>query len=130
MNKLEIYRAEQSNPGSVYLYPEGMFYKAYEKSAFILCRYVHPFKVSVRPLKALAAPLVSVGFPISSLPKFSEPFRRVESFPADGKEGKVLTLESAPDMVGFPAWKASVGELVKEATPPMKKSSFDISDKT
>ena len=69
--KLEIFAAEQANDGKIILYPEGMFYKAYEKSAFLLCTRVHPFKVSARPLKGLEEPLVSVGFPFSSLEKFS-----------------------------------------------------------
>ena len=37
---------ENANPGQVYLYPEGVFYKAYQKRAWLLCTRVHPFKVS------------------------------------------------------------------------------------
>lgn len=33
MTKLEICAHEDANPGQVYLYPEGAFYKAYQKSA-------------------------------------------------------------------------------------------------
>ena len=42
-----------------------------QKSAWILCTKVNPFKVSSRLLKGLEAPLLSVGFPQSSLDKFS-----------------------------------------------------------
>lgn len=71
MTKLENCAIEDANPGQVYLYPEGIFYKAYQKSAWILCTKVHPFKVSSRLLKGLEGPLLSVGFPQSSLDKFS-----------------------------------------------------------
>ena len=71
MTKLEICEIEDANSGQVYLYPEGAFYKAYQKSAWLLCMRVHPFKVSARPLKGLDGPLLSVGFPQSSLDKFS-----------------------------------------------------------
>ena len=71
MTKLEICTLEASNAGQVYLYPEGAFYKAYEKSAWRRCTRVHPFKGSARPLKGLDGPLLSVGFPQSSLDKFS-----------------------------------------------------------
>ena len=71
MTKLEICAIEDANPGQVYLYPEGAFYKAYQKSAWLLCTRVHPFKVSARGLKGLDGPLLSVGFPQSSLDKFS-----------------------------------------------------------
>ena len=71
MTKIEICAIEDANPGQVYLYPEGAFYKAYQKSAWILRTKVHPFKLSSRSLKGLEAPLLSVGFPQSSLDKFS-----------------------------------------------------------
>ena len=71
MTKLEICAIEAANPGQVYLYPEGAFYKAYQQSAWLLCTRVHPFKVSARSLKGLGVPLLSVGFPQSSLDKFS-----------------------------------------------------------
>ena len=71
MTKLEICAIEDANPGQVYLYPEGAFYKAYQKSAWILCTKVHPFKLSSRLLKWLERPLLSVGFPQSSLEKIS-----------------------------------------------------------
>ena len=53
---------EDANPGRVYLYPEGAFYKAYQKSAWLLCTRVHPFKVSARPLKGLDGPLLNEGY--------------------------------------------------------------------
>ena len=71
MTKLEICAIEDANPGQVNLFPEGSFYKAYHQSAWFLCTRVHPFKVSARPLKGLEGPLLSVGFPISSLDKYS-----------------------------------------------------------
>ena len=71
MTKLEICAIEDANPGQIYLYPEGAFYKAYQKSAWLLCTKVHSFKVSARPLKGLDGPLLSVGFPQSSLDKIS-----------------------------------------------------------
>ena len=71
MTKIEICAIEDANPGQVYLHPEGAFYKAYQKSAWIFCTKVHPFKLSSRLLKGLEGPLLSVGFPQSSLDKFS-----------------------------------------------------------
>lgn len=67
MTKLEIYNLEQANTGKVYLFPEGMFYKAYEASAYILCTNVHPFKISAQPLKGLDGPLLSVGFSVRAV---------------------------------------------------------------
>ena len=71
--KKEIYDIEQKNEGVVHLYAEGMFYKAYERSAFLLCTLFHPFKVSCRFVKTINDNLLSVGFPQSSLSKWSDP---------------------------------------------------------
>lgn len=48
MTKLEIIASEKQNTGVVNLYAEGSFYKAYEQSAYVLCTYVRPLKVSAR----------------------------------------------------------------------------------
>ncbi len=52
---------------------EGTFYRAYEWSAWLCCRYVNPFKVTRREDKSrLTADgtFVFVGFPITSLEKY------------------------------------------------------------
>ena len=42
----DILQAEQKNDGSfIRLYAEGIFYKAYERSAWTACRVLHPFMV-------------------------------------------------------------------------------------
>jgi hypothetical protein len=106
MTKLEIYQLEQQNDGKVYLFREGMFYKAYERSAYLLCTRVQPFKVSARPLKGLNEPLISVGFPMASLEKFSAGMNR-EGGVLGQESSLVLQMSSLPDLSGFPAWKAS-----------------------
>lgn len=67
MTKLEICAIEDSNPDQVYLYPEGAFYKAYQKSAWILCTKVHPFKVSSRLFRR-ETNLISTAFPCMACP--------------------------------------------------------------
>ena len=70
MTKQEIYKSEQSNDKDIILYPEGKFYKAYERSAWRLCMLVHEFKVSCRWVGTAGAYIVSVGFPLESLGKW------------------------------------------------------------
>ncbi len=53
------------------MFREGMFWRAYERSAFALVKQVHPFKPIKRAYKALGGgELVYVGFPMSSEEKF------------------------------------------------------------
>ena len=103
MTKLEICATEDANPGQVYLYPEGAFYKAYQKSAWLLCTRVHPFKVSARPLKGLDGPFLSVGFPQSSLDKFSAGLAVAEN--PSGGGYKSLIFSELIDFGGYDEWR-------------------------
>lgn len=94
MTKLEICEIEDANPGVVYLYPEGSFFKAYQRSAWLLCSRVHPFKVSARPLKGLDGPLLSVGFPLPEKPQpapFNAPFNSLPVYGAAYRLARELT---------------------------------------
>ena len=104
MTKLEICKVEESNTGKVYLYQEGLFYKAYERSAYILCVLVHPFKVSARELKGFDGLLLSVGFPQTSLEKFAGEHKVSDNPYAPGK---VIEVMPSPDLSGFALWKGS-----------------------
>ena len=70
MTKQEIYKSEQSNDKDIVLYPEGKYYKAYERSAWRLCMLVHEFKASSRCVGTAGACVVwtvrkSLTFPDS-----------------------------------------------------------------
>ncbi len=54
----------------IYLYKQGVFWTAYEQSALIL-RHHKPLKISVKSVKAVNQPVVSVGFPDATLAFFS-----------------------------------------------------------
>lgn len=53
MTSKEIIALEDSNTGCINLYKEGLFWRAYERSAYALCTRVHPFKAMKRQLKVL-----------------------------------------------------------------------------
>ena len=47
-----ILQAEQQNAGDrIRLYAEGIFYKAYERSAWVACRVLHSFMVKKRAVR-------------------------------------------------------------------------------
>lgn len=80
MNIKEIVEAEKKNTCRINLYREGLFFRAYEASAFALCSFVHPFKVIKRQLKVLNGEEVAyVGFPASSEDKYLNGRNIIES---------------------------------------------------
>lgn len=112
MSIKEIVEAEKSNTSKIYLYREGLFFRAYEVSAFALCSFVHPFKVIKRQLKVLNGEEVAyVGFPASSEEKYLSGRNIIESDDAH----KVIGLVEPIDLNAFAEWKQGV-EL-KESAP-------------
>ena len=103
MTKLEIVALERQNTGVVNLYAEGSFYKAYEQSAYVLCTYVRPLKVSARPLKGLDGLLLSVGFPMQALEKWT---LGAEIKPLSDKCIQIR-FPLLVDMSGFESWRTS-----------------------
>lgn len=102
--KKEVYDLEQSNDGKViHLYPEGMFFRAYEQSAFLLCEYVHQFKVSCHYVKKVNDCLSTVGFPQTSLAKWAAGFSVTDM---SGRKDVLLPERKSLDSFG--KWKSSL----------------------
>ncbi len=82
MTYREILDSEAQNSDSIYLYREGMFMKAYERSAFFAHTLIHPFKLSCRYIKSVNSDVISLGFPEATVPKWLNGF--VYEWAADG----------------------------------------------
>lgn len=63
----EILHAESGNTSRIYLYREGLFLKAYERSAYLWTRDVCRYEVKSRYVKSAGAEVMSIGFPASVL---------------------------------------------------------------
>ena len=66
-NLQEILKTESENTDKIHFYREGVFYKAYEKSAYLFVTYVKPFMVKKQFVKSVNQEVVSIGFPTNSL---------------------------------------------------------------
>lgn len=62
----DIVKAEADNNNTIILLREGIFWKAYEKSAYAFCKHIKPFMVKKKFIKSVNDEIVSIGFPMSS----------------------------------------------------------------
>lgn len=62
----DIVKAEANNNNNIILLRQGIFWKAYEKSAYAFCKHIKPFMVKKKYFKSVNDEIVSIGFPISS----------------------------------------------------------------
>lgn len=69
MNALtHILSTERNNTSHIYLYREGIFYKAYERSAYAFVTTVQQFMVKKKFFKCTNCEVVSIGFPSGPVP--------------------------------------------------------------
>lgn len=67
MKKKEIFDLESGNTDRIYLHKEGMFWIAYERSAYRFVKTIRPYRVTKRHIGSVGQQMVSLGFPDSAL---------------------------------------------------------------
>lgn len=127
----EILEREEQNTGLVWLYREGMFMKAYERSAFFVHNYIHEFKLSKRYIKTVNQEVISLGFPVQTLPKWMNGYR----YEAVGEDMVLCHIGKQYDEVSFHNWKelayVNAGDRFTPHTAVIEKSqvykvSYDL----
>lgn len=87
MSFQEILSREDANRDRVYLYKVAGFLRAYEHSAYLFHRFVHPFKLSCRFIKEVNRNVISLAFPEASLERW------LHSYPHEQVTEKVLSYD-------------------------------------
>lgn len=106
MSTQDIIDIEEQNEDSIFLYKEGIFWKAYQQSAFLVVTHFRPdFKIKIRDMKCVAQKVYSVGFPASAL---SSVFGET---PIDELDDKRIRIHiGAVDYEAYNQWKMSASE--------------------
>ena len=66
MTVKEIIQIENGNHNTIILLREGIFWRAYEKSAYAFSMQIHPYKPTRKWVIAVKQDVVSLGFPVSA----------------------------------------------------------------
>ena len=103
----EIIEREDQNTDSIWLYREGMFMKAYERSAFFAHTLIHEFKLSKRYIKTVNMDVISLGFPEPTIPRWLNGY--VYEWVQDGLLR--CHMRKVFDEVEFHNWKEVVTRL-------------------
>ena len=118
----EIIEREDQNTDSIWQYREGMFMKAYERSAFFAHTLIHEFKLSKRYIKTVNMDVISLGFPEQTIPKWLNGY--VYEWEQDGLLR--CHMRKVFDEVEFHNWKevvrVNVGDRFTPHTAVIEKS--------
>ena len=131
----EIIKDESLNDGTfIRMYPEGVFYKAYERSAWLACMHLGELLVKKRHVKKAGQDIVSVGFPKNALKKWAGN-RKVDI--SDNAATIFLSENDRIPIQEFEVWKDGVHADGNECTKPDAQDeicsrirSFPLENKT
>jgi len=105
----DIFSAEESNCNNITLYKEGIFYKAYEKSAYAFVINVKNYSPVKKFIKTISCDVVSIGFPCSVLEKISSNIKIIES-----NQNQIVIRTNEINENAFTEWKNSIALTVTE----------------
>ena len=118
MTSQDFIRTEAANTDRIILYREGLFWKAYERSAFAVCSQVRAFKTTKKALKTLGGGhLVSIGFPAASENAVCGALECISR----EQDRVVFAAPRAVDAAEFEVWKAA--QPLKEAVRRTKTAA-------
>lgn len=60
-----------AQPNKLYLFKEGIFYKAYNQNAMWFVQHIKPYKVTIKYIKNCKQEVYSIGFPSTLLSKIN-----------------------------------------------------------
>lgn len=121
----EKIKIEQDNVDKVYLYREGGFWKAYERSAYLFYQHVKKYLVQKRYVKTADAYVVYLGFPDSKVSELTRDF--VVTVPQEKQ--LVVTVDQPIDVAEFETWKALIEMKREEVKAAPSTTETDEAEK-
>jgi hypothetical protein len=110
----EKLKREKGNP--VFLYKEGVFWVAYEQSAYYFWKQ-KGYKATKKLVKLIKDEVVSIGFPPNALSAFMETAHDLESYEMHDNS-YVLHLKEPVDAAAFQEWRS---QLPLQESPAVTK---------
>jgi hypothetical protein len=109
----DILIKENNNSGQIILYKEGLFWRAYEQSAYLFSKHVRKYQLIRKHFKNVGKEIVFLGFPHSAK---EDVLKYISKQVIKSNEKQIIISGYKFDEAGFREWKKSI-EL-KASTMP------------
>ena len=132
MKILDILELEQENT-QIILHKEGMFWRAYEHSAFLFVKHIKEYSLTKKFYKNVKQEVVYLGFPKNSISKIENICKKQNlSFTEENNQIKIIGLK-AFDKNDFLSWKNNItiseSESVAQSPCPHSLKENEIIEK-
>jgi len=108
----EILTLEKANTNSIFLLKEGLFYRAYELSAYFFVLHVQKYSVTKKFIKSVNQHIVYIGFPATYLQTI---LQKVAGYPVINTEN-CIELQGFQPTENFVEWKNNTTVIEKIET--------------
>lgn len=121
MTVKEIIQMENGNQNTIILLREGIFWKAYERSAYAFFMQIHPYKPTRKWVISVKQDIVSLGFPMSSADLILKDAKILL------KEADSIVLSALPIMTeDVEGWKQNLPMIMPDSKKIPQKSDLFV----
>ena len=106
----EILKKEGKNTGSIFLFKEGLFWRAYEHSAFLFVQHIKKYSITKKYYKNVNTEVVYCGFPENTL---NEILKLVENKTISKKDKQIIISGFDINKQEFEKWKGGIAAYQK-----------------
>jgi len=107
MRIAEIQEIEKTNFENIFLFKEGMFWRAYERSAMLFSVYIKTFKLIKRYVKCVGQHIVYMGFPDSTLDRILNEAKG-KGYNVEKQNNDIIALGGFKTDGNFEQWKSEI----------------------
>jgi hypothetical protein len=114
----EIMGIEADNRDTIYLHKEGLFWRAYEVSAYLFVSHIKEYRPIKKYYRVVEDEVIYIGFPHTSLESISTILATHNILVKDEKLTKVAVSSVDQDL--YQSWKKSIDiiePIIKDAKP-------------
>ncbi len=142
MNVSDIMELESANANGIYLLKEGMFYRAYNRSAMRFCACLQAYKVNTKYIKKVKQVIYYCGFPQQSLEKvkqlatekgygYMEEEKRViiSGITDDDDYEKWKELQAKKDLQGFQNLEGLIKKPVQRSVSKHEQRALSVASR-
>nr|NQU91149.1 hypothetical protein [Bacteroidota bacterium] len=102
----EILTIERENINNCHLIKDGLFWRAYEKSAMFFSNHIKDYCLTKKRYKIVGSDVVFLGFPDSTLNEVLK-IAEEKGFSVD-KQEKIILIDAFEENDGFEKWKDEI----------------------
>ncbi len=125
MTVKEIIQMENGNQNTIILLREGIFWKAYERSAYAFFMQIHPYKPTRKWVISVKQDIVSLGFPMSSADTILKDAKILL------KQADSIVLSALPVIAEeVEGWKQNLPMILPDSKQVPQKSDLFVAPKS